>query len=174
MTATAACLGERPVAKAFGTGVSMIGDLGFGRSAIAHRRSTMSCSAGASSRVTTFAPEAREGELVGGVVLEERQPDDDQQHRDEPDAQDVEQDDGEDDVQQAKQATGQEHARREACITAIGAAFHGSHGTGSGGLDSAAVRRLAPALAARCSSRLSAPRAGVPGGEVTTATPATP
>src|SRR5471030_1401497 len=58
VTHTAACLGDRPVANAFGTGVSMSAILGFGRSAIAQRRSTMSCRAGASSRVTTFAPAA--------------------------------------------------------------------------------------------------------------------
>ena len=63
MTQTAACFGERPVANAFGTGVSMIATFGFGRSAIAHRRSTMSCSCGASSRVTTFAPEAARASL---------------------------------------------------------------------------------------------------------------
>ena len=63
VTQTAACLGERPVAKAFGTGVSMIATRGFGRSAIAQRRSTMSCSAGASSRVTTFAPAADKASL---------------------------------------------------------------------------------------------------------------
>ncbi len=63
VTQTAACLGERPVANAFGTGVSMIAIFGFGRSAIAQRRSTTSCSAGASSRVTTFAPAAASASL---------------------------------------------------------------------------------------------------------------
>ena len=63
VTHTAACFGERPVANAFGTGVSMIATLGFGRSAIAQRRSTMSCSAGASSRETTFAPAAARASL---------------------------------------------------------------------------------------------------------------
>ena len=63
MTQTAACLGERPVANAFGTGVSITAIFGFGRSAIAHRRSTMSCSSGASSRVTTFAPAAASASL---------------------------------------------------------------------------------------------------------------
>ena len=63
VTHTAACFGERPVAKAFGTGVSMIATFGFGRSAIAHSRSTMSCSAGASSRETTFAPAAARASL---------------------------------------------------------------------------------------------------------------
>jgi len=58
VTQTAACFGDRPVAKAFGTGVSMIATFGLGRSASAQSRSTMSCSSGASSRVTTLAPEA--------------------------------------------------------------------------------------------------------------------
>ena len=42
----------------------MIATFGFGRSAIAHRRSTMSCSAGASSRSTTFAPDASSASLA--------------------------------------------------------------------------------------------------------------
>ena len=63
VTHTAACFGERPVANAFGTGVSMIATRGFGRSASAHSRSTMSCSAGASSRLTTFAPAAARASL---------------------------------------------------------------------------------------------------------------
>ena len=50
-----------PVAKAFGTGVSMIATFGFGRSAIAQRRSTMSCSSGASSRLTILAPGGARG-----------------------------------------------------------------------------------------------------------------
>ena len=45
-----------------------------------------------------------ERELVRGVVLEEREPDDDHEHRDEPDVQDLEQDDREDHVEQAEQA----------------------------------------------------------------------
>ena len=63
MTHTAACFGERPVANAFGTGVSMIAIFGFGRSAIPQRRSTMSCSCGASSRETTLAPAAASASL---------------------------------------------------------------------------------------------------------------
>ena len=84
VTATAACFGMRPVANAFGTSVSMIATLGFGRSAMAQSRSTMSCSAGAWSRSTTFAPEAAQRELVRREVLEERQPDHDHEHRDDP------------------------------------------------------------------------------------------
>ena len=42
-------------------------------------------------------------ELVGREVLEEREPDDDQEHRDEPDVQELEQDDGERDVEQPEQ-----------------------------------------------------------------------
>ena len=63
VTQTAACFGERPVANAFGTAVSMIATFGFGRSALAHSRSPMSCSAGASSRETTFAPAAASASL---------------------------------------------------------------------------------------------------------------
>ena len=58
VTATAACFGLRPVANALGTSVGMIATRGFGRSAIAQRRSTMAWSSGACSRWTTLAPEA--------------------------------------------------------------------------------------------------------------------
>src|SRR5919206_251431 len=58
VTATTACFGLRPVAKAFGTSVSTTATRGFGRSDMAHSRSTMSCSSGASCRSTIFAPEA--------------------------------------------------------------------------------------------------------------------
>src|SRR5204863_488739 len=57
VTATAACLGLRPVANAFGTSLSTIAIRGFGRSAMAHSRSTTACSSGASSGATTLAPE---------------------------------------------------------------------------------------------------------------------
>ena len=63
MTATTACFWLRPVAKAFGTGVSTIATRGFCRSAIAARRSIISCSFGASSGLTIFAPEARRASL---------------------------------------------------------------------------------------------------------------
>ena len=58
VTATVACFGLRPVAKAFGTSVGTTAMRGFGRSAIAQSRSTVSCSTGASSRSTTLAPDA--------------------------------------------------------------------------------------------------------------------
>ena len=63
VTATAACFGLRPVAKAFGTSVSMSAIRGFGRSAIAQSRSTMSCSCGAWSRSTILAPAAARASL---------------------------------------------------------------------------------------------------------------
>ncbi len=44
VTATTARFWLRPVAKAFGTGVSTIATRGFCRSAIAHRRSIIACS----------------------------------------------------------------------------------------------------------------------------------
>ena len=105
---------------------------GFGRSAIAQSRSTMSCSAGRLLAADDLRARGAQRELVGGEVLEEREPDDDQQHRHEPDVQDVEEDHRDDDVQEAEQAAGEKHARREASVTAIGTAFHGSHGTAAG------------------------------------------
>ena len=64
MTATAEFLGLRPVAKAFGTSVSITAIFGFGRSASPQSRSTMSCSSGAWSRSTTFAPDASRASLA--------------------------------------------------------------------------------------------------------------
>ena len=58
VTATTEFFGLRPVANAFGTSVGTTAIRGFGRSAIAQRRSTMSWSSGASSRSTTFARDA--------------------------------------------------------------------------------------------------------------------
>ena len=58
MTATAACFWLRPVANAFGTSLSITATRGLRRSAIAQRRSIISCSSGAWSGSTTFAPEA--------------------------------------------------------------------------------------------------------------------
>jgi hypothetical protein len=49
---TARC-GVRPVANALGTSVSAIATVGFGMSDSAHSRSTMPCSCGACSGVTT-------------------------------------------------------------------------------------------------------------------------
>ena len=63
VTATAACFGLRPVAKALGTSVSTIAIFGLGRSASAQSRSTMSCNSGAWSRSTTFAPAAASASL---------------------------------------------------------------------------------------------------------------
>ena len=119
VTQTAACFGERPVANAFGTGVSMIAILGFGRSAIAHSRSTMSCSVGRLLARDDLGAGGAQRELVRGVVLEERDPDHDHEHRHEADVQDVEQDDGEDDVEQAEQAAREEHPQREAGVAAV-------------------------------------------------------
>ena len=104
MTATAACFGLRPVANAFGTGVSMIATRGFGRSAIAQSRSIIACSSGASLCVDDLRAGGLQRELVGGEVLEERQPEDDHEHRDEADVQHREQDDREDHVEQSEQA----------------------------------------------------------------------
>jgi hypothetical protein len=72
----------------------MIATLGFGRSASAH------------GRLVAFHDLRARGlqcELVGREVLEEGKADDDQDHRDEADAQDLEEDDCEDDVQQSEQ-----------------------------------------------------------------------
>jgi hypothetical protein len=63
VTATAACFLLRPVANAFGTSLSITATRGFGRSAMAQSRSTMSWSCGASSRSTTFAPAALRASL---------------------------------------------------------------------------------------------------------------
>ncbi len=86
VTATAACLGERPVANAFGIGVSMIATFGFGRSAIAHSLLDHVVQRGRLLAADDLRAGGLEGELVRGVVLEEREPDDDQEHRCEPDA----------------------------------------------------------------------------------------
>ncbi len=63
VTATAACFGLRPVAKAFGTSDGMIATRGFGRPARAQSRSTIACRSGASCSETIFAPEARSASL---------------------------------------------------------------------------------------------------------------
>ncbi len=55
VTATTECLGLRPVANAFGMSFSAIATCGFGMSASAQSRSTMPCSSGACSGVTTRA-----------------------------------------------------------------------------------------------------------------------
>ena len=79
----------------------------------------MSCSAGASSRRDDFRAGGGEGELVRRVVLEEREPDDDQEDRDETDVQNVDEGDCEDDVEQAEEAAREEHPEREAGVAAI-------------------------------------------------------
>ncbi len=53
---TTAWLGLRPVAKAFGISVCAMATLGFGRSICWASRSTIACSSGAWSGVTSFAP----------------------------------------------------------------------------------------------------------------------
>ena len=124
VTQTAACFGERPVAKAFGTGVSMIATFGFGRSAIAQSRSTMSCSSGASSRRDDLRARGAERELVRGEVLEERDADDDHEHRHQADVQNWIRATREDDVEEAEQArssrasggSGRSRGRR-ACVS---------------------------------------------------------
>jgi len=65
-----------------------------------------------------------ERELVGGVVLEQGHPDDDHEHRHEPDAQDVEQDDCEDDVEKAEHPAGQQHAEGQTCVATVRLALH--------------------------------------------------
>src|SRR5436305_1391863 len=65
-----------------------------------------------------------EGELVGGEVLEEGQPDDDHEHRDQADVQVLEEDDGEDDVEQPEQGARDEHPQRESCVATERLPFH--------------------------------------------------
>ena len=88
VTATAACFGLRPVANAFGTSLWTTAMRGFGRFAIAQSRSTIACSSGASSARDDLRARRRERELVRGAVLEEREPDDDHEHRDDADVED--------------------------------------------------------------------------------------
>ena len=65
-----------------------------------------------------------ERQLVGGEVLERGQPDDDQEHRREPDVQDLEEDYGEHDVERAEQERRRDHARRQAEVASESLAFH--------------------------------------------------
>ena len=74
--------------------------------------------------MTTFAPDAASASLSGGVVLEERDPDHDHEHRDEPDVEDREEDDREDDVEQAEHRPGEEHPQRETGVATVSLAFH--------------------------------------------------
>ena len=124
MTATAEFFGLRPVANAFGTSVSITATFGFGRSAIAHSRSTMSWSSGAWSRSTTFAPEASSASLSEVKYWKSAKPDDDQEHRDEPDVEEVDQDDREDDVEQPEQAACEQHPEGQAGVASVCLAFH--------------------------------------------------
>ena len=62
---TVAFFGERPSANAFGMRVSATATFGFGRSACTHSRSIIACSSGACCGVTSRAPMAAQGELVG-------------------------------------------------------------------------------------------------------------
>ncbi len=55
VTQTTECWGLRPVAKAFGTSMSAIATRGLGMSAIAHSRSIIPCSSGASVGDTSRA-----------------------------------------------------------------------------------------------------------------------
>ena len=66
-----------------------------------------------------FGARCGERQLVRGVVLEDREPADDQDHRDEPDVQDLEEHDREDHVEQAKEARREDHANREAGVPSI-------------------------------------------------------
>src|SRR5581483_4147254 len=70
-----------------------------------------------------------EGELVGRVVLEEREADHDQEHRREPDLQDAEEHDGEDDVEEPEQRAREEHPQRKPPIPTERPAIHVAHGT---------------------------------------------
>ena len=74
--------------------------------------------------VDDLGPRGSESELVGGVVLEEGQADDDYEHQREAGVQGVEEDDCEDDVEQAEQAGRQEHPQRQSGVTSVGLAFH--------------------------------------------------
>ena len=67
-----------------------------------------------------------ERDLVGGVVLEDRDPDHDHEHRCEPDVQHVEEDEREPDIQQAEQPAREQHPQREAEIASVIPALHGS------------------------------------------------
>ena len=68
-----------------------------------------------------------ERELVRRVVLEERERDDDHEHRCEPDAEGLQEDEPEDHVEQAEHARRQEHPQREAGVAAVRLPFHGRH-----------------------------------------------
>jgi site-specific DNA-cytosine methylase len=58
-------------------------------------------------------------DLVGRVVLEEREPQHDHEHRREPDLQHREQNNSKDDVQQAEQGCRQQHPQRETGVASV-------------------------------------------------------
>ena len=76
-----------------------------------------------------LGPGCAERELVGGVVLEEGEADDDHEHRHEPEVEDAEQDDAKDDVEQAEQRAREEHAQGQAPIASEVFALHEPNGT---------------------------------------------
>ena len=65
-----------------------------------------------------------EGELVGGEVLEDGEPDDDQEHRNQADVQNLEQDYGEAHVQRAEQRACEQHPEGKTGVATVGLAFH--------------------------------------------------
>ena len=60
-----------------------------------------------------------EGELVGGEVLEERDPNDDHEHRDEADTQNVEENDRKDDVEEPEQRAREEDSERKTGVATV-------------------------------------------------------
>ena len=66
-----------------------------------------------------LGPGGSQGELVGGVVLEEGEPDHDQEHRHEPEVQVLDQDDPEHDVEQPEQEARGEHPEREPSVATV-------------------------------------------------------
>ena len=107
----------RPVAKAFGTSESAIATRGFGMSAMAHSRSTMPCSSGASCGETTRPRIANSAMRSDMKYWTSRMPPGDEQHRDRPHAQ-RDQHAHEDDIEQSEQEHGQNHAAGQAPVRA--------------------------------------------------------
>ena len=79
-----------------------------------------------------LGPGRPERQLVGCVVLEEGEADDNHEHPHEREVEDVEQNDGEDDVEQAEQRAREEHPQRQAPIASEVSAFHVANGTQPG------------------------------------------
>ena len=125
VTHTAACLGERPVAKAFGTGVSIIATFGFGRSAMAQqaldhvvqRRCLLAADDLAPGAASASLSEVKYWKraiatmitIIGAT----------------PTSGELDQGDAEDDVEEPEQAAREEHPNREAGVAAVRPAFHG-------------------------------------------------